>query len=217
MLYLDSTNSPNDHQNTRSSSLISGPDAQDNGSGSIDQPTRDASTPPARISAARMSRNGRGYVAPTDPRIEIILSFKTPGGPVQFRVMNAVADSGAQITVIPADMIYNRDIAITRVRRSSATLRAANNVTIDVLGVVDAEISALSPCGKRFSTTAPVYFVEDVDEVFLSLEVMIDLRIVDKRFPTAGTGTRHGPPYGMPDALPEKTAIPSGSIPLDIL
>ena len=111
MLYLDYISGPNDHLCARSSTPTNNPDAQGDSGEPSDQPTRDASTPSARISAARMSRKGRGCVAPSDPRIEIVLSFQTPRGPVEFRVKNAVADSGAQITIIPADMIYNRDIA----------------------------------------------------------------------------------------------------------
>ena len=125
------------------------PESYDGGSGDRSQ-SRDASTPSARISAARITRGGHDDSAPADPRLEVLLSFKTPGGPIKFRVKDAVAHSGAQITVIPADMLNNKDIAIRGLRRSSVILRAANNVTIDVLGVVDANISPLSPCGKRF-------------------------------------------------------------------
>ena len=120
------------------------------------------------------------------PRLEVPLSFKTPNGRKEFRVKDAVADSGAQITIIPANMLSNEGIAITGLRRSSIDLRAANNVKMDVLGVVDASISALSPSGERFSTATSAYVVKNVDEVFLSLEVMVGLRIIDRQFPTAG-------------------------------
>ena len=51
---------------------------------------------------------------------------------------------------------------------------------------MDADISALSPSGERFSTATSAYVVKNVDKVFLTLEVMVGLRIVDKQFPTAG-------------------------------
>ena len=65
-------------------------------------------------------------------------------------------------------------------------LRAANNAKIDVQGVVDATISALSSSGERFKTTSRVYIVQNVDEVYLSLDVLVGLRIVNKLFPVAG-------------------------------
>ena len=68
-----------------------------------------------------------------DPRVPIRLRFESPHGPIVFRA-EAIADSGAQITVIPADMIYNLDVAIKRINHSSGSLNAANNVPIEVLG-----------------------------------------------------------------------------------
>ena len=46
---------------------------------------------------------------------------------------------------------------------------------------------------RRLTTSA--YVVRNVDEVFLSLEAMVGLRIVDKQFPTAGAGNQHGCTY----------------------
>ena len=146
---------------------------------------------PAKISAARLSGGSVGRLAPSpDPRVSVRLQFQSPRSPIVFRA-EAIADSGAQITVIPADMIYNRDIAIKRINHSSGTLHAANNVPIEVLGFAEAEIEAISPCGQRFSTSTPVYLVEHISEIFLSLEVMFALHIVDSSFPTAGSGLRH--------------------------
>ena len=132
-----------------------------------------------------------GRPAPSpDPRIPIKLRFESPRGPIVFR-LEAVADSGAQITVIPADMVYNLDVPIKRMNHSSRNLNAANNVPIEVLGFTEVEIEATSPCGQHFATSTVVYLVENVSEVFLSLEVMRALQIVDRSFPTAGSGLRH--------------------------
>ena len=133
--------------------------------------------------------------ASTHPRLEVLLLFKTPNGRKEFRVKDAVADSGAQITIIPASMLSDEGISVTGLRRSSIDLRAANNVKMNMLGVVDADISALSPSGERFSTATSAYVVKNVDKVFLSLEVMVGLRIVDKQFPTAGAGNQHKGTY----------------------
>ena len=54
------------------------PESYDGGSGDR-SPTRDASTPSARISAARITRGSHDEGTPADPRLEVLLSFKTPG------------------------------------------------------------------------------------------------------------------------------------------
>ena len=84
-------------------------------------------------------------------------------------------------------------------RRSHVDLRAANNAKIDVQGVADATISALLPSGERFRTTTTAYVVKNVDEVDLSLDVLVGLRIVNKQFPTAGAGNQHGAQQGAWD------------------
>ena len=52
--------------------------------------------------------------------------------------------------------------------------------------MVDTAISALSPSGERFKTTCKVYIVRNVDEVYLFLDVLVGLRIVNRFFPVAG-------------------------------
>ena len=57
-------------------------------------------------------------------------------------------------------------------RKSKVDLRAANNVNIDV----------------RFKMTSRVYIVWNVDEVYLSLDVLVGLRIMNKFFSGSGRG-----------------------------
>ena len=75
------------------------------------------------------------------------------------RVKNAVADLGAQITIVPASLLKQEGIAISDLRRSGMDLRAANNARINVEGVAEATISALSATGERFQTSTKVYAV----------------------------------------------------------
>ena len=100
-----------------------------------------------------------------------------------------MADSGAQITIVPAGLLSQEGIAITGLRQSHVDLRAANNAKTDVQGVADATISALSPSGERYRTITTVYVVKNVDEVYLSMDVLVGLRIVNEHFPTAGHRT----------------------------
>ena len=119
------------------------------------------------------------------------MSFATPGGRLELKVKNAVADSGAQITIVPASLLDQRGITITGLRQSKVDLRAANNARIDMQGVADARISALSPTGERFTTSSKIYVVRNVEEVYLSLNVLMGLRIVNEHFPAAKAGNQH--------------------------
>ena len=118
---------------------------------------------------------------------------------MELKVKNAVADSGAQITIVPASLLDQRGTAITGLRQSKVDLRAANNARIDVQGVADAMISALSPTGEHFRTSTKVYVVRNVEEVYLSLDVLVGLRIVNEHFPAAGAGNQHGAQQGAWD------------------
>ena len=70
---------------------------------------------------------------------------------------------------------------------------------MEVQGVTNVTVSALSPTGERFKAKTSAYVVDNVDEVDLSLEVMMGLRIVDDQFPTAGAGNQHGTQKGAWD------------------
>ena len=60
---------------------------------------------------------------------------------MELKVKDAVADSGAQITIVPAHLLSQSGIKIEGLRQSKIDLRAANNAKINVQGVADAKIS----------------------------------------------------------------------------
>ena len=74
---------------------------------------------------------------------------------MEVKIKNAVADSGAQITIVPASLLDQRGITIAGLCQSKVDLRA-NNARIDVQGVADARISALSPSGERYTTSSKI-------------------------------------------------------------
>ena len=51
---------------------------------------------------------------------------------MELKIKDAVADSGAQITIFPASLLDQSGIEISGMRHSKVDLRAANNVKIDV-------------------------------------------------------------------------------------
>ena len=111
---------------------------------------------------------------------------------MELKIKDAVADSGAQITIVPASLLDQSGIKITSLRQSKVHLRAPNNGQIDVQGVADATISALLPSGERFKTSSKIYIVRNVSEVYFSLDVLVGLRIVNEFFPAARAGNQHG-------------------------
>ena len=94
--------------------------------------------------------------------------------------------------IVPASLLDQSGIKIAGIRQSKVDLRAANNARIDVQGVADATISALSPSGEHFKTFSKIYIVRNVREVSLSLDVLVGLRIVNEFFPAAGARNQQG-------------------------
>ena len=77
------------------------------------------------------------------PRLEVKMTFATPGGRKELKIKDHIADSGTQITILLASLLEASSIQISGMRKSKADLRATNNAKIDVQGVTDAAISAL--------------------------------------------------------------------------
>ena len=63
------------------------------------------------------------------------MMFATPGGRKELKIQDAVADSGAQITIFPASLLEASGIQISGMYMSKVDPRAANNAKIDVQGV----------------------------------------------------------------------------------
>ena len=100
-----------------------------------------------------------------------------------------VADSGAKLCIYPVGRLRAARVSLCNMKQMKVDLRAANNAVMNVVGVVNAAISALGPSGERFCCTSKVYVVENIDEVYISLDVMRGLCIVGKNFPEAGTSS----------------------------
>ena len=157
--------------------------------GPVFEPPPTGCLPPreARISSATVAHTntrlcGQASGHSNHPRLEVLMFFATPGGQMELKVKDAVADSGAQIMIVLASLLSQSGIKIEGLRQSKIDLRAVNNARIDVQGLADAKISALSLTGERFVTSTRIYVVRNVGEVYLSLDVLVGLRIVNKFF-----------------------------------
>ena len=88
------------------------------------------------------------------------------------RVEGALADSGAQLTIILASCLRAGRINLCNVKTPKVELSAANRVKMNILGVVNAHINATSPSGKQFRTTSKVYVVSNMDNCNLYCDVL---------------------------------------------
>ena len=120
------------------------------------------------------------------PRLDVRFSIPTVEGPRDIAVNGAVADSGAQVCIMPAKLIRRLPSLCIAKNAAYAHLKGADNNDLDVIAVVDASLSALSNTGDRISTSVRLYIVEGVDECYISCNAMKGLRIIDEHFPQPG-------------------------------
>ena len=120
------------------------------------------------------------------PRLNVRFSIPTVDGPRDIAVNGAVADSGAQVCIIPAKLTRRLPSLCIAKNAAYAHLKGADNNDLDVVAVVDASLSAISNTGDRITTTVRLYVVEGVDECYISCNAMKGLRIIDEHFPQPG-------------------------------
>ena len=89
------------------------------------------------------------------PRLGDPLSLATPDRREDSKARSTMADSGAQITVVPATPLSREEIAVAGLSRPHVGLQAANDAKIDAQGDADATINAPSPSGVPAKYTCP--------------------------------------------------------------
>ena len=103
------------------------------------------------------------------PRLPVAIEVPSKSGPVTVRVPGAVADSGAHVSILPTRMLRNKN-PVTFSRSGGRTdIRGADDSPLDVVGVVDATVSAASPTGEHISTPARLYVVDNVSECYFDI------------------------------------------------
>ena len=146
----------------------------------------------ARISAAHIvikepsvasSNTGPGE----HPRLDFPFSIPTIERPRDISVKGAVADSGAQVCIIPAHLVRRLPSLSVAKNVAYTHLKGADNNDLDVIAVVDASLSATSNTGDRITTPVRLFVVEGVDECYISCSAMKGLRIIDEHFPQPGS------------------------------
>ena len=100
---------------------------------------------------------------------------------------HGTADTGAQLTVMPARVIENLGIKTDTIFPVQSRLNAAQDTPIMVEGGVLLIISATNPqTGVTKSTHQLCYISRHVNSTFLSLSACIDLGLVPSSFPEVG-------------------------------
>ena len=133
--------------------------------------------PASRISSAthtwtNATLRGHRGIPGDHPCIGVVFTLPTPAG----FVVGAIADSGAQLTIIPESHLCAGRIDLCKVQTREVELSAANG----------AKINATSSSSEQFRTTSKVYVVSNVDECYLSCDVRRGLKIIDANFQEAG-------------------------------
>ena len=125
------------------------------------------------------------------PRLPVSVELPAKKGPVTVKVAGAVADSGAQVSILPTRLLRNKGQITFSPHAGNVDIRGADDSPLHIIGVVEAMVSASSPTGEHISTPARLFVVENVSECYLSCDVLRGLRIVNEHFPEPGSGDRH--------------------------
>ena len=141
----------------------------------------------AVASAFRIAASGNR----SHPRLPITVTMPSRSGPFDIKVMGAVADSGAQVSIFPSKMLQGNTPITFAPSPSKTDIRGADGSPLVVTGAVDSTVAATNQSGEIISTEVKFYMVENVSECYLSWDAMRGLRIVNEHFPEAGSGDRH--------------------------
>ena len=125
------------------------------------------------------------------PRLPITVTMPSRSGPFDIKVMGAVADSGAQVSIFPSKMLQGNTPITFAPSPSKTDIRGADGSSLSVTGVVDSTVSATNQSGEIISSKVRFYVVNNVSECYLSCDAMRGLKIVNEHFPEAGSGNRH--------------------------
>ena len=100
----------------------------------------------------------------------------------------ATADSGAQLTVIPASVLESMKVKLDSIFPVQAKLNGANNAPIMVEGGILLKISSTNPTTQVRKTSHQLCYVSrHVTSSFLSLSCCVDLGLLPATFPEVGS------------------------------
>ena len=118
------------------------------------------------------------------PRANFRLTMKKTNRSVS---VDGIADTGAQSNLWGWDDFVNAGFNKKDLQSVHIKIRAANKHPINVIGAFKAVFSGMSPDNKLISCEDVVYVSDSVSGFFLSYATMVELLIINKRFPRIGS------------------------------
>ena len=113
------------------------------------------------------------------PRLPITVTMPSQSGPFDIKVMGAVADSGAQVSIFPAKMLQGNTSITFAPSPSKTDICGADSSSLVVTGIVDSTVAANNQSGEIIFTKVRFYVVNNVSECYLSCDAMRGLKIVN--------------------------------------
>ena len=116
-------------------------------------------------------------------------------------VVNALADTGAQMCVADWLVATRMNIRKQDLLTPALTVSVADNANLELMGAQFLTLTA--PTGQI--TQQLVYFAKGVGEFYLSKSALTDLQVISKNFPMVGdcqSGTSQGAIYEVQDGFP---------------
>ena len=84
---------------------------------------------------------GQRQIPGDHPRLDVVFTLSTTAAFIEMRMDGAVADSVAQLTIIPASRLCAGKINLCDVKAPEVDLTAANRAKMDVIGILNAHIN----------------------------------------------------------------------------
>ena len=136
------------------------------------------------------------------PQVQFQLTSEQDG---QSTTVNAIADSGAQSNLWGLKDFEQCGFGKHLLRPVSVSISAANNQLMNIAGSFACVFEGMSPEGRSVSCKSIVYVSDAVAGFFLSYDTMLDLSIIDEKFPQIGTCKPHVP-------IQDKASVYSSSV-----
>ena len=104
----------------------------------------------------------------------------------------SVADTGATVVCGGPDMMQDLGLTKSELLPTSTTLYTADRKSLNVLGAVPVDITAVCEDGATVSTKEILYVAEELTSVFLSKDALCNMNIIPSNFPRVKADTSFG-------------------------
>lgn len=132
-----------------------------------------------QLSALETRTNGH-------PKVTIAVGFSQWNDP-RWTPVEAIADTGAQSNVWGLEDFLKAGFLVKNLQPSSTKIRAANASPMTIIGQFKALIKGQSSKGEDILCQQLVFVSDSISGFYLSCNTMIDLNIIDKKFPVIGS------------------------------